>query len=75
MSMIHDFLGYESPINDKYKELAHKVIQYRKDKGLSRVALARLIGVDVKTLARIEKGKAIFKDTEAKIRGYVSTDT
>jgi transcriptional regulator with XRE-family HTH domain len=50
------FLGYDPSIAEP-KTLGEKVLQYRKSQGLSQKELARQMGIDPTTLARLERNE------------------
>ncbi len=72
MLAIIKFLGYDPPVSKKTSELGEKIAKFRRENGLRLIELAKQIGVDDRTLGRLEKGKGSFKKkTKQKVRKYL----
>lgn len=62
ISKIISFLGY-SPIS-----YGNYLKQYRKERGLTAVKLAKILKIDPRTVTSIENGNRVRKDLEEKIK-------
>ncbi len=52
---IIEFLGYDPRTKHKSKSIGEQIIQYRRENGLSKRKMARILGIDPSTLGRWER--------------------
>ena len=64
LPMIHDFLGYIPELYKEQKDWGNILLQYRREQGVTQKQLAKLIGIDERTLSKMEKKK-----------GYIASKT
>ena len=72
MPAIIKFIGYEPGINHDQKGWGKTILSYRQSHGMTRKALAKEIGIDERTLRKLEKGEGcFFRKTERKIKAFL----
>ncbi len=72
LPIINDFLGYIPQTNQEQKDWGSILLQYRREQGMTQKELAKLIGIDDRTLGKIEKGNGRpFKKTDDKVTRFL----
>ena len=59
MPAVIQFLGYDPRPKTEPQTLAEKIVVYRVQRGLSQKRFSKMLGVDVTTLARWERGERV----------------
>lgn len=73
MPKIIEFLGYQPTLQEDPKSWGSILLAYREKRGIRRQKLAREIGIDDRTLEKVEKGKGwFFNKTKKKIQLFLS---
>lgn len=76
MPKIINFLGYQPTEKSEKNSWSSIILAYRERRGVRRKVLAKEMGIDERTLEKIEKGEGwFFERTKEKIRLFISKIT